>query len=69
MTDADLVLDRETIECMKRAIWRDEARRTGVLEEDIERVTFLRWRLVREGRTQECRGQEMLNAPGRRGHK
>ncbi len=68
MTDADLVLDRETIESMKRAIWRDEARRTGVLEENIERTTFLRWRLVREGRTQASRGEELCSRKRRDQH-
>lgn len=56
---AGLQLDRAEIEEMKRMLWRDEARRAGVREEDIERSAFWRWRLIREGRMQEHRGEEM----------
>ena len=56
-----LILDVRAVEQMKRSIWRDEARRAGVWERDIERTVFWRWRLIRDGLLQEHRGTEMVN--------
>lgn len=37
------------IDEMRRAIWRDDARRAGVAEADIERHVWLAWRIARAG--------------------
>ncbi len=49
MPNAKLITDRQLIVEMQCCLWRDEARRAGVAEADIERSVFLRWRVERGG--------------------
>lgn len=45
---SEIIHDRETVERMMYAIWRDEARRLGFDEQTIQRLVFQRWRVRRQ---------------------